>query len=120
MTVFPRVFYAHVAALETDSVVVVQGRVDMTGEEVKLLADEIWRMEDYRTSFYLIPPADADRGTLWAQMQEIFSRHTGDHPVYVQRDGHWRRLDASHWIDGSPEVCRQLSTLMGERGLKVR
>ena len=120
VTVFPRVFYAHVAALETDSVVVVQGRVDMTGEEVKLLADEIWRMEDYRTSFYLIPPADADRGTLWAQMQEIFSRHTGDHPVYVQRDGHWRRLDASHWIDGSPEVCRQLSTLMGERGLKMR
>ena len=56
VTVFPRVFYAHVSDLEPDQVVVIQGRVDTAGDAPKLLADEIWRIDDYRTSYYLTPP----------------------------------------------------------------
>ena len=120
VTVFPRVFYAHVSDLETDSIIVVQGRVDMTGEEPKLLADEIWRMSEYRASFYLIPSTDADRRTLWTAMQEIFAAHRGEHPVFVQSEGRWRKLEEHCWIDGSPAVQQELRALMGERAVKVR
>ena len=65
LTVFPRVFYAHVSDLEPDCVLVVQGHVDMSGEDPKVLADEIWPMHEYSTSFYLVPPPDADRRVLW-------------------------------------------------------
>ena len=120
VTVFPRVFYAHVSDLEPESVLVVQGRVDAAGEEPKLLADEIWPISEYRVSFYLMPPRDADRQALWTKMKELFAKHTGDHPVYVKSDGHWRKLDSSYWIDGSPEVREDLTELMGELSVKVR
>ena len=120
VTVFPRVFYAHVSDLEPDAIIVVEGRVDMTGEEPKLLADEIWRMSEYRSSFYLIPPTDTDRRVLWNEMQTVFAGHPGDHPVYVRSDGRWRQLETRHWIDGSAAVRRELAQLMGESAVRVR
>lgn len=120
ITVFPRVFYAHVSDLEPDQVVVIQGRVDTAGDAPKLLADEIWRIDDYRTSYYLTPPQDADRAALWEKMKDVFAAHTGDHPVYVQSDGRWRRLDETYWIDGTPEVRAELSTLLGETSVRIR
>ena len=120
VTVFPRAFYAHVSDLEPDAIIVVEGRVDMTGEEPKLLADEIWRMSEYRSSFYLIPPTDTDRRVLWNEMQAVFAGHPGDHPVYVRSDGRWRQLETRHWIDGSAAVRRELAQLMGESAVRVR
>ena len=120
VTIFPRVFYAHVSDLEPDQVVVIQGRVDTAGDAPKLLADEIWRIDDYRTSYYLTPPQDADRAALWEKMKDVFAAHTGDHPVYVQSDGRWRRLDETYWIDGTPEVRAELSTLLGETSVRIR
>ena len=120
VTVFPRVFYAHVSALEPDAIIVVEGRVDTTGEEPKLLAEEIWRMNEYRSSFYLIPQTTVDRRTLWTAMQEIFAAHPGDHPVYVQSEGRWRRLGETYWIDGSEEAQSALTRLMGESAVKMR
>ena len=120
VTVFPRVFYAHVSDLEPDAIIVVEGRVDMTGEEPKLLADEIWRMSEYRSSFYLIPPTNTDRRVLWNEMQTVFAGHPGDHPVYVRSDGRWRQLETRHWIDGSAAVRRELAQLMGESAVRVR
>ena len=120
VTVFPRVFYAHVSALEPDAIIVVEGRVDTTGEEPKLLAEEIWRMNEYRSSFYLILQTNVDRRTLWTAMQEIFAAHPGDHPVYVQSEGRWRRLGETYWIDGSKEAQSALTRLMGESAVKMR
>ena len=120
VTVFPRVFYAHVSALEPDAIIVVEGRVDTTGEEPKLLAEEIWRMNEYRSSFYLIPQTTVDRRTLWTAMQEIFAAYPGDHPVYVQSEGRWRRLGETYWIDGSKEAQSALTRLMGESAVKMR
>ena len=120
VTVFPRVFYAHVSALEPDAIIVVEGRVDTTGEEPKLIAEEIWRMNEYRSSFYLIPQTNVDRRTLWTAMQEIFAAHPGDHPVYVQSEGRWRRLGETYWIDGSKEAQSALARLMGESAVKMR
>ena len=120
VTVFPRVFYAHVSALEPDAIIVVEGRVDTTGEEPKLLAEEIWLMNEYRSSFYLIPQTNVDRRTLWTAMQEIFAAHPGDHPVYVQSEGRWRRLGETYWIDGSKEAQSALTRLMGESAVKMR
>ena len=120
VTVFPRVFYAHVSALEPDAIIVVEGRVDTTGEEPKLLAEEIWLMNEYRSSFYLIPQTTVDRRTLWTAMQEIFAAHPGDHPVYVQSEGRWRRLGETYWIDGSKEAQSALTRLMGESAVKMR
>ena len=120
VTVFPRVFYAHVSALEPDAIIVVEGRVDTTGEEPKLLAEQIWLMNEYRSSFYLIPQTNVDRRTLWTAMQEIFAAHPGDHPVYVQSEGRWRRLGETYWIDGSKEAQSALTRLMGESAVKMR
>jgi len=120
VTVFPRVFYAHVSDLEPDRVVVIQGRVDTAGDAPKLLADEIWRIDDYRTSYYLTPPQDADRAALWEKMKEVFAAHTGDHPVYVQSEGRWRRLGETYWVDGTSEVQAELRMLLGETSVRIR
>ena len=77
-------------------------------------------MNEYRSSFYLIPSADADRRVLWTAMRTLFAAHRGEHPVFVQSEGRWRKLEEHYWIDGSPEVQQKLRALMGERAVKMR
>ena len=53
-------------------------------------------------------------------MKDVFAAHTGDHPVYVQSEGRWRRLGETYWIDGSKEAQSALTRLMGESAVKMR
>ena len=48
VTVFPRTFYQNMNLLVPDTPVVVQGHIDMTDETVKLIADSVWALKDYR------------------------------------------------------------------------
>lgn len=120
VTVFPRVFYAHMSELTTDVMIVVEGRVDLSGDQPKLLADEIWPIASYRSSFYLTPSPKVDRQVLWTQMKTLFEEHRGEHPVYIQSGGSWRRLDPDYWLDGTPEIVHGLTALIGETAVKLR
>lgn len=48
--------------LVPDTAVVIQGHIDLADETVKLLADSVWPLADYRYAYYIeLPAGDSPR-----------------------------------------------------------
>lgn len=118
VTVFPRTFYQHVNLLVPDMTVVIQGKVDMQDDGVKLLADKIWSAKEYQPEYYLMP-AEESGEQLIQNLKKIMSRHHGSHAVYLYR-GSWQKLEESYWLDNAPETLVELEALLGAKGVKKR
>ena len=120
ITVFPRIFYQHVNLLVPDMPIVVQGRVDLTDDGAKLLADSIWSLEEYLPEYYLtIAPELANTDT-YEKLKAVFAGHHGAHAVYMHANGRWRKAGEQYWLDGSPEAYAAIAEILGKEAVRVR
>ena len=120
ITVFPRIFYQHVNLLVPDMPIVVQGRVDLTDDGAKLLADSIWSLEEYLPEYYLtIAPELANTDT-YEKLKAVFAGHHGAHAVYMHANGRWRKAGEQYWLDGSPEAYTAIAEILGKGAVRVR
>ena len=119
VTVFPRVFYQNVNLLAPDMAVVIQGRIDIADESVKILADRFWPLAEYLPEYYLQLP---DEGTAEkkAALQTIMQEHHGAQAVYLQSGSRWQKLGPESGLDDSDEVLEKLIALLGDKAVKKR
>ena len=97
---------------------IIQGRVDVDDAGVKLLADKIWNLKEYKSEYYLKLPATAISG-LKQELKDLLKKHTGDHTVYLQQ-GSWRKLPTEFMLDDSEETMQALIALLGKESVKKR
>ena len=123
ITVFPRTFYQYAALLEEDSMIVMQGRIDTSDEELKVIVDSFWSLPDYKFEYYLELPGDMreeDKAVLWSRLKEIFAAHRGAHPVYLKSAGAWKRLADGYNLSGAAEAVGALEKVLGDGSVKRR
>lgn len=118
VTIFPRTFLQYMNLLIPDTPVVMQGKVDLRDDEVKLLADKIWPAKEYQPEYYLMPAAEGGEQLL-KDLKELMAKHHGDHVVYLYR-GSWQKLGEGYWLDNAPETLTELEALLGPKGVKKR
>ena len=118
VTVFPRTFYQHINLLVPDMAVVMQGKVDVQDDGVKLLADKIWSVLDYAPEYYLMIPA-GDNEELLGKVKDIITKHPGHNPVFIYQ-GRWQKLGEQYWLDNAPETLALLEEVLGAKGVKKR
>lgn len=118
VTIFPRTFLQYMNLLIPDTPVVMQGKVDLRDDEVKLLADKIWPAKEYQPEYYLMPAAEGGEQLL-KDLKELMAKHHGDHVVYLYR-GSWQKLGEDYWLDNAPETLTELEALLGPKGVKKR
>lgn len=118
ITVFPRTFYQHVNLLAPDTAVVIQGKADVAEDEVKVLADKIWLLQDYLPEYYLwLPSGDAQEKAA-SELQRIQNNHPGRQAVHVHSQTGWSTEPQG--LDGSAEVLEELRSLLGSESVKIR
>lgn len=119
VTVFPRVFYVNTAVLVPDMPLIVQGRVDVDDDAgVKLLADKVWNLKEYKSEYYLKLSATA-ASEVKQELKELIKKHAGDHTIYLHQ-GSWRKLPAEYRLDDSEETMQALIALLGKESVKKR
>ena len=118
VTIFPRTFLQYMNLLIPDTPVVMQGKVDLRDDEVKLLADKIWPAKEYQPEYYLMPAAEGGEQLL-KELKELMAKHHGDHVVYLYRSS-WQKLGEGYWLDNAPETLTELEALLGPKGVKKR
>ena len=119
VTVFPRVFYVNTAVLVPDMPLIIQGRVDVDDDAgVKLLADKVWNLKEYKSEYYLKLSATA-ADEVKQELKELIKKHAGDHTIYLHQ-GSWRKLSAEYRLDDSEETMQALIALLGKESVKKR
>lgn len=119
VTVFPRVFYVNTAVLVPDMPLIIQGRVDVDDDAgVKLLADKVWNLKEYKSEYYLKLSATA-ASEVKQELKELIKKHAGDHTIYLHQ-GSWRKLPAEYRLDDSEETMQALIALLGKESVKKR
>ncbi|MCR5175589.1 MAG: DNA polymerase III subunit alpha [Anaerovibrio sp.] len=122
VVVFPKVFYSSINYLEPDSAVMIAGKVNYTDEGVKLLADRICLLEDYKPDVYLAISPAHDNEAVYKAVKNVLTTHHGDHVVYVYYPEQKKMIktEQSMWIDGSEEAFSLLKEILGDDSVKSR
>ena len=120
VVVFPGVFYPHVNLLVPDAALVVQGRVNFTDDGVKVLADTITALDDYRQDYYISLAEERDEEATVEALYGILAAHPGEHIVFLNRKGRWQKLEPKYWLDASPAVVQEIEALLGKNSVLQR
>lgn len=120
--VFSRLFYEATELFTEDRPVVVQGRVDVTEKGVKLLADKVWPMEDYKTEYFILTTSAQATPEAYARLQKVASTHSGEHAVYIYLTDRRKNmpLGREYWMDGSPEATAAVEEIFGAGAVRER
>ena len=117
VTIFPNVFNACNNILSVDEIVVVEGRVEVSGEAVQILANKITAAEDYVGTFWLTVPAQLKTPATIAELEKIFAEYAGDNPIMLNRDGMYRKIPQK--ISDSSELQGALKNFLGAENVKL-
>ncbi len=120
VVVFPSVFYKNVNLLAADAPLVVQGRVNFTDEGVKVLADTITALDEYRQDYYITLDKKHEKETTLAALYDILAAYSGDHSVFLNRQGRWHKLDPKYWLNKNPAILNDIEKLLGKGSVQQR
>ena len=116
VTLFPNVFYQTINIALVDEIVVVEGRVDNSGDSIQLLADKVTRAEDYAADFWLTIPARLESPATFDALKKIFNKYAGDSRVFLNRKGTWKKIAAQ--ISDNPTLREELGNLLGTENIR--
>ena len=117
VTIFPKIFDAAFKFLTVDEVVVVEGRVESSGDGVQILADRVTAVKDYVADFWLTIPAPLETSATFAALKKIFSEHEGRSRVFMNHDGTWKKFSPK--ISDAPDTCAALKNLLGAGNVRL-
>ena len=122
IVVFPRVFYQNMNALAPDLAVIVQGRMNLTDDGVKVIADNICLIEEYKPEIYISIHGEQETAEIFTKLKNIFSEYHGEHVVYLHLLDKRQRIktEQKYWMNQSPAAVKKIEELLGENSVQKR
>jgi len=115
---FPRIVQETGPLVRDDAVLVVSGRVDQRGDDVKLIASRITEPDlSPEKIVRLRVPAVRMSQDLVSELKDILANHPGNTPVYVHLSGDGDdtvvRLGVEHTVESRSALYAELRELLG-------
>ena len=104
-------------AILPEEVVVVSGKVENSGDEVQILADNVTSAENYLPDFYLTISAQFEKSATCDKLVEIFEKHEGNSNIFLNETGKWKKLHKK--ISDSEGLRAELKNLLGAENVKI-
>ena len=119
---FPKVFYEHMNLLTVDTPLVIEGRVNLTDTGAKILADQIWSLDTYRSDYYITIRDEQASEENFQALRQIFSQHHGEHVVYLYMIDKQQRIktEPQYWLDDSLQATAEIEGLFGKGSVRQR
>lgn len=121
VVVFPRVFDKTHNLLIPDSPVVVLGRLNISDDSVKMIAEDITTIDQCQPEVRLRVYKNQETGEVFDSLKKIFSRYRGDAVVYLHLVNSRRviKTEEKFWIDPGTEVVAHLENILGKGAVQV-
>ena len=120
--VFPRVFYQNVNILVPEQALMVQGKVNLTDDGAKILADTICPLAEYQPEYYITLHEAQENEATYGALKDIFARYHGSHAVYLHLIDRRQRIktEPQFWLDGSTAAEEAVEELLGKGTIRQR
>ncbi|OAT85539.1 DNA polymerase III subunit alpha [Desulfotomaculum copahuensis] len=118
---FPRTYQQYGGLIAPDRVILVRGKVNNSGEAVKILADEVTPLtKTAGGDLYLQFPRPTTE--LITRVQTLLRAFPGQCPVYLYfpRDKKLACTPREYWVDLASPVLTELGGLLGDENVKVK
>lgn len=129
---FPKVFAPLRLKLKAGALLMVEGKVNFQDEEVKVIAERVWRLEDLLP--YYSSPSAAERRVLIKltkahqvthkvnQLEKLLLSYPGDTPVFLHysEENKTKQLSAKYNISPTLEFIKEAGKLLGPNSVVVK
>ena len=112
VTVFPLAFSKYTNLILADNIVIVTGKVDTSGDSIKILANEIFSAQDYTPDIYFTVEKNLQEKVL-----DILKKNNGESAAYFKIDGKWRKQNFKVAI--TENLREELKNLIGTENFRV-
>ena len=140
--VFPKIYEQYKESIRKEEIVIVKGRVDISEGKIKVLAEEIYPLEEYwkeRATHFpkrgknnkgnnlaelhlTINLANKQPDFLW-ELKEIFNTHSGNDRVYFHFVDKGRNIvqaiDKKYSVHINPELISHLQEILGKEAVWI-
>lgn len=122
VVVFPKVFYQCMNALAPDMPVVVDGRINITDDGVKILAEHICLIDDHQPEVKIRIRKDQENANTFDALKQIFSSHRGDSTVFLHLTDSRKviKTENKFWIQPSQQAIEALEQLLGKGSVQLK
>ncbi len=119
--VFPRIYIQSRLVIREDEVVLVKGRCSGSGEEVKIIGEEISTLGCHLGGEVHLK-IDSLRSPLLDHVQVVLGSFSGESPVYLhfKKEKRVIKTGEEFWVDLSGPVLGRLEELLGKSGIKIK
>ena len=120
--VFPKTFYDNINNLVPDMPVVIRGKLDKSDDEIKVIADKVFNLEEYTPEFFIMLSKDHESEAFFSKVKDTLQEHSGNCPVYMYFVSTKKMVKGNHeyWIDGTTSAIKDLKNLLGNNAVKQR
>lgn len=130
VVVFPTIFKQHQELLKEDNIVIIQGKLDIKEDEVKIIANSVKNLAaeeaapaPKKSTVYLkIPKLQLDKA-LVAKLKTVLKAHPGHSEVYLQLQEPDKlttlRISNELYVNSSHELVQELSQLLGNGSVTI-
>ena len=122
VVIFPRVFYECVNSLVPDMAVMVQGKVNVIDDGIKLIADKVIPLSEYQPSYYLQFHEHTAKQEVYKELKEVMAKHKGNIPVvmYHSVTKQTQKMNERYWLNDDDDIIPELEKILGEGNIKIR
>jgi len=121
VVVFPRAYLQNRLAIRVDEVILVKGKLNGNGEDVKIIAEEISTLDSHlRGELHL--KIDSSQSPVLDQVQLILSSYKGESPVFLHLEKEKKviKTGEEYLVDLSGPVVQRLEELLGQNRVKTK
>ncbi|MHB8158366.1 MAG: DNA polymerase III subunit alpha [Desulfocucumaceae bacterium] len=118
---FPKVYREYQNQLVNDAVVLIKGRISSSGEEVKILAEEVAPLIK-KASGDLYLRMDDTTPEMLDSIKIILRSFPGDSRVflYFEKERKLKKIPKENWVDLSVPLLSEMKKLLGSENVKVK
>ena len=112
VTIFPAVFNKCMNFILADEIVIISGKVDTSGDKIKILANEIILAQDYTPNIYFTAPEN-----LHEKIFDVLKKNSGESAAYFKIAGKWRRQNLK--VSITENLREELKSLIGAGNFRI-
>ncbi|AEF94551.1 DNA polymerase III, alpha subunit [Desulfotomaculum nigrificans CO-1-SRB] len=120
VVIFPDVYRRYAKLLDRGLPLLIRGKINHSGEEAKVLAEEIWLLEEISKKLWL--KVNCEDATLMKELEKVLAKYPGNTPVFLFNPTKRQvvPLEQVLWVNPVPELRNDLAQLIDWDDIKLR